>query len=122
MRKLLRNSERFEYHASPRMVPHVYKPEAKYVKLTIEKYIRCSNKTRIAVKEASPTPWKMSQEDSQLIARYFGGCTEDVWRLSLIAFPKFQLYSSVVHKVPHSFRTTDMFTDAMQQLQDPSFF
>jgi len=64
----------------------------------------------------------MSQEDSQLIARYFGGCTEDVWRPSLIAFPKFQLYSSVVHKVPHSFRTTDMFTDAMQQLQDPSFF
>ena len=77
---------------------------------------------RSAVKEASPTPWKMSQEDSQLIARYFGGCTEDVWRPSLIAFPKFQLYSSVVHKVPHSFRTTDMFTDAMQQLQDPSFF
>ena len=73
---------------------------------------------RSAVKEASPT-WKMS-EDSQLIARYFGGHKEDVWRPSLIAFPRFQL-PSVVHKVPHSFRTTDMLTDAMQQLQDPSF-
>jgi fanconi anemia group M protein len=76
---------------------------------------------RIAVKEASPTPWKMSEVDSQLISRYFGGC-KDVWRPSLIAFPRFQLYPSVVHKVPHSFRTTDMLTDAMQQLQDPSFF
>ena len=75
---------------------------------------------RSAVKEASPT-WKMSEEDSQLIARYFGGRKEDVWRPSLIAFPRFQLYPSVVHKVPHSFRTTDMLTDAMQQLQDPSF-
>ncbi|RLM58379.1 uncharacterized protein C2845_PM18G02260 [Panicum miliaceum] len=121
MRKLLRNSERFEYHASPRMVPHVYKPEAKYVKLTIDKYIPSLNKMRIAVKEASSTPWKMSEVDSQLISRYFGGC-KDVWRPSLIAFPRFQLYPSVVHKVLHSFRTTDMLTDAMQQLQDPSFF
>jgi len=75
---------------------------------------------RSAVKEASPT-WKMTEEDRQLIARYFGGRKEDVWRPSLIAFPRFQLYPSVVHKVPHSFRTTDMLTDAMQQLQDPSF-
>ncbi|KAJ1274795.1 hypothetical protein BS78_05G088100 [Paspalum vaginatum] len=122
MRKLLRNSERFEYHASPRMVPHVYKPEIKYVKLTIDKYIPCLNKMRVAVKEASPIPWKMSEQDGQLIARYFGACKEDVWRPSLVAFPRFQLFPSVVHKVPHSFRTTDMLTDAMQQLQDPTFF
>ncbi|WVZ53851.1 hypothetical protein U9M48_004739 [Paspalum notatum var. saurae] len=122
MRKLLRNNERFEYHASPRMVPHVYKPEIKYVKLTIDKYIPCLNKMRVAVKEASPISWKMSESDAQLIARYFGACKEDAWRPSLVAFPRFQLFPSVVHKVPHSFRTTDMLTDAMQQLQDPSCF
>lgn len=76
---------------------------------------------RAASKEASPIPWKMSEADGQVIARYFGACKE-VSRPSLVAFPRFQLYPSVVHKVPHSFRTTDMLTDAMQQLQDPSFF
>ncbi|CAD6254519.1 unnamed protein product [Miscanthus lutarioriparius] len=50
MRKLLHNSERFEYHASPRMVPHVYKPEVKYVKLTIDKYIPHLRKTRLFCK------------------------------------------------------------------------
>ncbi|RCV37375.1 hypothetical protein SETIT_8G057700v2, partial [Setaria italica] len=121
MRKLLRNSERFEYHASPRMVPHIHKPEVRYVKLTIDKYIPSSNKMRVALKEASSIPWKMSEADGQLIAQYFGAC-KDVWRPSLVAFPRFQLCPSLVHKVPHSFRTTDMLTDAMQQLQDPSFF
>uniref|UniRef100_A0A0A8YI59 Uncharacterized protein n=1 Tax=Arundo donax TaxID=35708 RepID=A0A0A8YI59_ARUDO len=122
MKKLLRNSERFEYHASPRMVPHLFKPEVKYVKLTIEKYIPCLKKIKVAVKGASPMLRKMSEEDGQLIARYFGVCKEDVWRPSLVAFPRFQLSPSVVHKVPHSFRTTDMLTDAMQQIQDTSFF
>ncbi|XP_062197564.1 DEAD-box ATP-dependent RNA helicase FANCM isoform X2 [Phragmites australis] len=122
MRKLLRNSERFEYHASPRMVPHVCKPKVKYVKLTIEKYISCLKKMKVGIKDTSPILGKMSEEDGQLIARYFGACKEDVWRPSLVAFPRSQLCPSVVHKVPHSFRTTDMLTDAMQQLQDPSFF
>jgi Fanconi anemia group M protein len=88
--------------------------------LTIEKYIPSSKKTRVALKEASPVPWKMSEADGQLIAQYFGAC-KDVWRPSLVAFPRFQLHPSLVHKVPHSFRTTDMLTDAMQQLHDPSF-
>ncbi|CAO2152901.1 unnamed protein product [Urochloa humidicola] len=77
---------------------------------------------RVAVKEASPIPSKMSEEDGQLIAQYFGAGKEDVWRPSLVAFPRFQLYPSLVYKVPHSFRTTYMLTEAMQQLQDQSFF
>jgi fanconi anemia group M protein len=77
---------------------------------------------RVAAKEASPIPWKMSEADGQMITRYFSVCKEEVWRPSLVAFPRFQLYPSVVHKVPHSFRTTDMLTDAMKQLQDPSLF
>ncbi|CAO2148003.1 unnamed protein product [Urochloa humidicola] len=64
----------------------------------------------------------MSEEDGQLIAQYFGAGKEDVWRPSLVAFPRFQLYPSLVYKVPHSFRTTYMLTEAMQQLQDQSFF
>ncbi|PWZ25441.1 hypothetical protein Zm00014a_043933 [Zea mays] len=103
-------------------VPHVYKPEVKYVKLTIDKYIPHAKKMRVAAKEASPIPWKMSEADGQMITRYFSVCKEEVWRPSLVAFPRFQLYPSVVHKVPHSFRTTDMLTDAMKQLQDPSLF
>ncbi|KAL6870796.1 hypothetical protein ACP4OV_014644 [Aristida adscensionis] len=121
MRKLLRNSERFEYHASPRMVPHVFKPEIKYVKMTIERYIPCSKKRKVAIQGASPILRTVSEQDSQLIARYFGAGKEDVWRPSLVAFPRFQLSPSVVHKVPHSFRTTDMLIDAMHQLQDLSY-
>ncbi|TVU26154.1 hypothetical protein EJB05_28690, partial [Eragrostis curvula] len=122
MRKLLRNSERFEYHASPRMVPHIFKPEIKCVKLTIEKYTPCVKKIKVTVNGSSPVLRKMSEEDGQLIARYFGAHREGIWRPSLVAFPRFQLSPSVVHKVSHSFRTTDMLIDAMQQLQDVSFF
>ncbi|CAL4989159.1 unnamed protein product [Urochloa decumbens] len=103
-------------------VPHVYKPEVKCVKLTIDKYIPSSNKMRVAVKEASPILCKMSEADSQLVAQFFGAGKEDVWRPSLVAFPRSQLYPSLVFKVPHSSRTTYMLTDAIQQLQDPSFF
>ncbi|KAK3119448.1 hypothetical protein QOZ80_9AG0670710 [Eleusine coracana subsp. coracana] len=120
MKRLLRNSKRFEYHASPRMIPHLCKPEVKYVQFTIKKYIPSLKKIRVAIK-GSPPNLKMSEEDGQLIARYFG-MDKDVWRPSLEAFPRFQLSPSVVHKVMHSFRTTDMLTDAMQQLQDLSFF
>lgn len=77
---------------------------------------------KVGIKDTSPILGKMSEEDGQLIARYFGACKKDVWRPSLVAFPRSQLCPSVVHKVPHSFRTTDMLIDAMQQLQDPSFF
>lgn len=90
--------------------------------MTIDKYIPSLNKTRVALKEASPIPWKMSEADGQLIARYFGASKEHVWRPSLVAFPRFQCCPSLVHKVSHSFRTTNMLTDAMQQLQDPSSF
>ncbi|KAL6658464.1 hypothetical protein ACP70R_004050 [Stipagrostis hirtigluma subsp. patula] len=122
MRKLLRNSGRFEYHDSPRMVPHIFKPEVKYVKMKIEKYIPCSKKMKVAIKGASPILRTMSEEDGQLIAQYFGAAKEDVWRPSLVAFPSFQLSPSIVHKVPHSSRTTDMLIDAMHQLQDLSYF
>ncbi|KAF0902518.1 hypothetical protein E2562_017916 [Oryza meyeriana var. granulata] len=121
MNRLLRDHDRFKYHASPRMVPHIYKPELKRVKLSIEKYIPCSKKTKVDVNGTSPIFNKMSEEDGQLIARYFGACKEDFWKPSLVTFPSFQVSPCDIYKVPHSFRTTNMLIDAMQQLQDLSF-
>lgn len=89
--------------------------------MSIEKYIRCSKKIKVNFNGPSPILNKMSEEDGQLIARYFGACKEDIWKPSLVAFPSFQVSPCDVYKVPHSFRTTDMLIDAMQQLQDLSF-
>jgi len=36
MKNLLRKQDNFHFHDSSRMVPHIYKPELKYVKLSIE--------------------------------------------------------------------------------------
>uniref|UniRef100_A0A0D9XPP0 Helicase C-terminal domain-containing protein n=1 Tax=Leersia perrieri TaxID=77586 RepID=A0A0D9XPP0_9ORYZ len=121
MKKLLRDHGRFEYHASPRMVPHVYKPEVKFVKLSIEKYIPSSKKSKVDVNGTSPIFNKISEEDSQLIAQYFGACNKKFWKPSLVTFPSFQVSPCDIYKVPHSFRTTNMLIDAMQQLQDLSF-
>lgn len=121
MKKLLRDRRRFEYHDSPRMVPHVYNPEVKFVELSIEKYIPCSKKSKVDVNVASPIFNKMSEDDGRLIARYFGACKEDFWKPSLVTFPSFQVSPCDIYRVPHSFRTTNMLIDAMQQLQDLSF-
>ncbi|CAM0874689.1 unnamed protein product [Alopecurus aequalis] len=121
MKNLLRKQDIFVYHDSPRMVPHIYKPEVKYVKLSIEKYVPCLKKRKVDVSCASPILSKMSVEDGQLIARYFSECKEDIWKPSLVAFPSFQVSPCDIYKVPHSFRTTDMLIDAMQRLQDLSF-
>jgi Fanconi anemia group M protein len=102
-------------------VPHIYKPEVKYVKLSIEKYVPCLKKRKVDVSCTSPILNKMSVEDDQLIARYFSACKEDIWKPSLVAFPSFQVSPCDIYKVPHSFRTTDMLIDAMQRLQDLSF-
>ncbi|XP_051179872.1 DEAD-box ATP-dependent RNA helicase FANCM isoform X1 [Lolium perenne] len=121
MKNLLRKQDNFDFHASPRMVPHIYKPEVKYVKLSIEKYVPCLKKRKVDVSCASPILNKMSVEDDQLIAQYFSACKEDIWKPSLVAFPSFQVSPCDIYKVPHSFRTTDMLIDAMQRLQDLSF-
>ncbi|XP_044980621.1 DEAD-box ATP-dependent RNA helicase FANCM isoform X5 [Hordeum vulgare subsp. vulgare] len=121
MKNLLRKGNAFEYHSSPRMVPHVYSPEVKYVKLSIEKYVHCSKKRKV---DASGTPHilnKLSEEDGLLIAQYFSSSKEDTWKPSLVAFPSFQVSPCDIYRVPHSYRTTDMLIDTMQQLQDVSF-
>uniref|UniRef100_J3N6H0 Fanconi anemia group M protein n=1 Tax=Oryza brachyantha TaxID=4533 RepID=J3N6H0_ORYBR len=120
MKKLLRDCARFEYHNSPRMVPDICKPELKFVKLSIEKYIPCSNKSKVDVNGTFPIFTKMSEEDGQLIAQYFGACKQDCWKPSLVTFPTFQVSPCDIYKVPHSPRTTNMLIYAMQQLQDLS--
>lgn len=99
----------------------MFKPEIKCLKLTIDKYIPCLKKMKVTINGTSPVLGKMSEEDGQLVTRYFGARREDMWRPSLVAFPRFQLSPSIAHKVPHSFRTTNMLIDGLQQLQDVSF-
>ncbi|XP_037421788.1 DEAD-box ATP-dependent RNA helicase FANCM-like isoform X1 [Triticum dicoccoides] len=121
MKNLLRKGNAFEYHSSPRMVPHVYSPEVKYVKLSIEKYVHCSKKRKVDVSGTPHILNKVSEEDGLLIAQYFSSGKEDTWKPSLVAFPSFQVSPCDIYRVPHSYRTTDMLIDTMQQLQDVSF-
>ncbi|VAI03073.1 unnamed protein product [Triticum turgidum subsp. durum] len=121
MKNLLRKGNAFEYHSSPRMVPHVYSPEVKYVKLSIEKYVHCSKKRKVDVSGTPHILNKVSEEDGLLIAQYFSSSKEDTWKPSLVAFPSFQVSPCDIYRVPHSYRTTDMLIDTMQQLQDVSF-
>lgn len=69
----------------------------------------------------SPYLRQVSDRENDLLARYFLPSKEDTWRPSLVAFPNFQAFPSRVHKVRHSFRTTEMLIDIMQHLQGISF-
>ncbi|XP_015579449.2 DEAD-box ATP-dependent RNA helicase FANCM isoform X1 [Ricinus communis] len=111
----------FSFHSSPRMIPHVLKPEVQFVKLSIEQYIprgkklKDDNAIRTPVFES-----KLNVAEASLIAKYFHPTSEKSWRPSLIAFPHFQAFPSRVHKVMHSCRT-DMLIDTMQCLQNLLF-
>ncbi|KAF2317439.1 hypothetical protein GH714_022286 [Hevea brasiliensis] len=111
----------FDFHSSPRMIPHVFKPEVQFVKLSIEQYIPRGKKVKDD--SAIQTPMfraKLNADEVALIAKYFEPTSEKSWRPSLIAFPHFQAFPSRVHKVMHSYRT-DMLIDTMQYLQNLSF-
>uniref|UniRef100_A0A1D1YNM4 Fanconi anemia group M n=2 Tax=Anthurium amnicola TaxID=1678845 RepID=A0A1D1YNM4_9ARAE len=112
----------FDFHPSPRMVPHICKPQVQCVELSIEQFVPRGKKVGDGFTHRSPVSKKMSKEEKGLIARYFHSSKEDSWKPSLIAFPSFQAFASRVHKVSHSYKTTGMLIDAMQRLQGPSFF
>ncbi|KAJ4819037.1 ATP-dependent DNA helicase mph1 [Rhynchospora pubera] len=119
MKKHMRNaSKSFEFHSSPRMIPHVYKPEVQFVELSIEEYIPQGGK-RIKVGKAgrSSVIDKISNQERELIQKYFNDLGENTWKPSLIAFPGCQTLPSVIYKVHHSMRTAHMLIDTMQHLQ-----
>ncbi|MQL72797.1 hypothetical protein Taro_005119, partial [Colocasia esculenta] len=122
VRKHMHNggAKSFDFHPSPRMVPHICKPQVQYVELSIEQFVPRGKKAREGFTRRSPLSKKMSKEEKCLIDRYFHS-SEDIWKPSLIAFPSFQAFASRVHKVRHSSKTTGMLIDAMQCLQGQTF-
>ncbi|GER37833.1 ATP-dependent DNA helicase MPH1 [Striga asiatica] len=107
----------FNFHPSPRMVPHVFRPEVQYLEMSIEKFIPRGKKIR----DCDPVPMspyknRLTDAESSLLSKYFAPGLESSWRPSLIAFPHFQAFPSPVDKIVHSSRT-GMLIDTMQLLQ-----
>ncbi|XP_021801166.1 DEAD-box ATP-dependent RNA helicase FANCM isoform X4 [Prunus avium] len=122
MMKHMRNGGRnsFNFHSSPRMIPHIFKPEVQFVEFSIEQFVHRGKK--VIDDNTIQTPViadKLTVAETTLIAKYFEP-HEITWKPSLIAFPHFQTYPSRVYKVMHSHRTT-MLIDMMQCLQGLTF-
>uniref|UniRef100_A0A7N0TMJ9 Uncharacterized protein n=1 Tax=Kalanchoe fedtschenkoi TaxID=63787 RepID=A0A7N0TMJ9_KALFE len=123
MKKHLHNGgiTSFNFHPSPRMVPHVLSPEVQFVELSIEQFVH-RNKTmkEDPSMQSHKRVDKLLDFEIHLLAKYFltvGDCT---MKPSLIAFPSCQSFPSRMHKVKHSFRT-GILIDMMQQLQGISY-
>ncbi|KAJ8774205.1 hypothetical protein K2173_009636 [Erythroxylum novogranatense] len=111
----------FNFHSSPRMIPHIFKPEVRFVEMSIEQYVPHGKKVKDDFAIQIPTyKQKLTVIEDDLIARYFHPKSGNTGRPSLIAFPHFQAFPSRVHKVMHCHRT-NMLTEAIQHLQRLSF-
>ncbi|KAI3795155.1 hypothetical protein L1987_37803 [Smallanthus sonchifolius] len=102
-------------------VPHVFKPEKKLVKFSIEEFVPRGKKVK--EDDAIQIPkykLKLTDVETDLLEKYFDPARQDDERPSLIAFPHFQAFPSRVHEIAHSMRTT-MLIDTMQYLQGLSF-
>ncbi|XP_020214184.1 DEAD-box ATP-dependent RNA helicase FANCM isoform X2 [Cajanus cajan] len=106
----------FTFHPSPRMIPHVLKPEVQYVELSIEKFIPRQQNLKDDEFHTSPSKDKLTVAEIDFLETYFVPTGENNCRMSLIAFPHFQTFPSRVHKVKHSPGTL-MLIDIMQRLQ-----
>ncbi|KAM3394814.1 DEAD-box ATP-dependent RNA helicase FANCM isoform X1 [Capsicum galapagoense] len=114
----------FLFHSSPRMIPHIFKPEVQFLKLSIQQFVPRGKSTKdVHPIRVSAFQDKLSDEEANLLAKYFnftGQEAQVTWRPSLIAFRHSQAFPSKVHRVVHSFRT-GMLIDAMQNLQEIPF-
>ncbi|KAG9444162.1 hypothetical protein H6P81_015502 [Aristolochia fimbriata] len=125
VRKHMRNggTHSFNFHLSPRMVPHVCKPEVQFVEISIEQFVPRGKKLKDGISSKPATVKEISEVESEIISKYFGHSREGgIWRPSLIAFPHFQAFPSKVHTIRHSGRTTGMLIDTMERLQGLSSF
>ncbi|KAL9173437.1 hypothetical protein ABFS82_03G114100 [Erythranthe guttata] len=110
----------FNFHPSPRMVPHLFKPEVQFLEMSIKEFVPRGNKLKDNVPVSVPG-YKTELTDSEtgLLAKYFKS-TSDTWIPSLTVFPHFQAFPSPVNKVLHSSRT-GFLIDTMQYLQGLTF-
>ncbi|XP_034676196.1 DEAD-box ATP-dependent RNA helicase FANCM isoform X2 [Vitis riparia] len=123
VRKHMRNGgmNSFNFHSSPRMIPHIFKPEVQFVELSIEQFVPRGRKGKDDHPIQAPISTdKLTNVETEVLAKYFGTTGKITWRPSLIAFPPFQAFPTGVHKIPHSFRT-EILIDMMQHLQGLSF-
>ncbi|XP_076909820.1 DEAD-box ATP-dependent RNA helicase FANCM-like [Bidens hawaiensis] len=119
--KQMSNPKCFSFHPSLRMVPHVYKPEKKLVKFSIEEFVPRGKKVKEDDAVLMPEyKIKLTDVETDLLEKYFDPAKQDNWKPSLMAFPHFQAYPSCAYKIAHSTRTT-MLIDSMQHLQGLSF-
>lgn len=104
----------FNFHCSPRMVPHLLKPELRFVELSIEKFIRHAKKVKVDSPQRPKFRERLTDAEAALLERYY--LPKEAIKPSLVAFPYFQAFPSRVHRVMHSSRTGCLI-DAMQFLQ-----
>ncbi|KAI3431890.1 uncharacterized protein J3R85_007757 [Psidium guajava] len=110
----------FNFHLSPRMIPHIFKPDVQFVELSIKKFVPRGKKVKdVDVVEMPMWKKNLTVTEADIIAKYFNDSGKS-WRPSLIAFPHFQTFPCRVHIVMHSCRT-GMMIDAMQHLQGVLF-
>lgn len=106
----------FNFHPSPRMIPHVYKPEVQFVEMSIEQYVpRGRHAKDLQPIQTHTFKEKLTDLETELLSKYFHPKRKNFWRPSLIAFPHFQAFPSRECNVLHSFRS-GMLIDAMQRL------
>lgn len=102
-------------------IPHIFKPEVQFVELSIEQFVPRGRKGKDDHPIQAPISTdKLTNVETEVLAKYFGTTGKITWRPSLIAFPPFQAFPTGVHKIPHSFRT-EILIDMMQHLQGLSF-
>ncbi|KAK4256250.1 hypothetical protein QN277_009138 [Acacia crassicarpa] len=111
----------FTFHPSPRMIPHVFKPEVQFVELSIEKFVSREKKVKDDSIQIHSSIGKLTVAENNILAKYFPTTGENRWKPSLIAFPYIQTYPSRTHKVNHSCRAI-MLIDLMQRLQGKASF
>ncbi|XP_021847938.1 DEAD-box ATP-dependent RNA helicase FANCM isoform X2 [Spinacia oleracea] len=104
----------FNFHCSPRMIPHLLKPELQFVELSIEKFIRPAKKVKVDSPQQPEFRERLVDAEAALLGKYF--LSNEAIKPSLVAFPYFQTCPSRVHRVMHSSRT-GWLIDAMQLLR-----
>ncbi|KAL8172566.1 hypothetical protein V2J09_024370 [Rumex salicifolius] len=120
VRKHMRNGgmNSFIFHPSPRMVPHIYRPEQKCLQLSIPEFVHRGKEVKDDAVLLLHFEKKLTEAEALTLARYFSN-KDNTWKPSLIAYPHFQGFPSRVQMVKHSSRTI-MLIDTMQRMQGQS--